>query len=88
MEAHQFCNPNSGESKFRQLPCRTFLSMGACPYRDRCVYLHDPRLSAGSDDKSNKNKSRRKNKEDGTSGLGLAHLLTSCHSILSCSALS
>lgn len=23
-------------SKFRQLPCKTFISVGACPYRDRC----------------------------------------------------
>jgi hypothetical protein len=23
-------------AKFRQLPCRTFLSTGSCPYRDRC----------------------------------------------------
>mmetsp|Transcript_5422 Transcript_5422/g.11848 ORF Transcript_5422/g.11848 Transcript_5422/m.11848 type:complete len:438 (+) Transcript_5422:68-1381(+) len=33
-----------GETKFRQLPCRTFISCGACPYGDRCVFLHDPRL--------------------------------------------
>ena len=33
---------------YRQLPCRTFLSCGTCPYRDRCVYLHDPRLSCSS----------------------------------------
>jgi hypothetical protein len=24
------------EIKFRQLPCRTFVSVGTCPYRDRC----------------------------------------------------
>ena len=23
-------------SKFRQLPCRTFISVGTCPYRERC----------------------------------------------------
>lgn len=28
--------------KCRQLPCRTFISTGACPYGDRCVFLHDP----------------------------------------------
>jgi len=28
----------------RQLPCRTFLSCGACPYKDKCVFLHDYRL--------------------------------------------
>jgi hypothetical protein len=25
-------------SKYRQLPCKTFVSVGACPYRDRCKY--------------------------------------------------
>ena len=28
--------------KFRQLPCRTFIATGYCPYKDRCVYLHCP----------------------------------------------
>ncbi len=28
-------------NKYRQLPCRTFIAVGTCPYRDRCVYLHD-----------------------------------------------
>lgn len=23
-------------AKFRQLPCRTFISVGTCPYRERC----------------------------------------------------
>jgi len=23
-------------NKFRQLPCRTFISVGTCPYRERC----------------------------------------------------
>ena len=32
-------------SRHRQLPCRTFISTGTCPYKDRCVYLHDPRLA-------------------------------------------
>lgn len=27
--------------KCRQLPCRTFISCGSCPYGDRCVFLHD-----------------------------------------------
>jgi hypothetical protein len=28
-------------TKCRQLPCRTFISTGSCPYGDRCVFLHD-----------------------------------------------
>jgi hypothetical protein len=31
-------------SRHRQLPCRTFISTGFCPYKEHCVYLHDPRL--------------------------------------------
>ena len=30
--------PSDDSSKFRQLPCKTFISVGACPYRDRCIY--------------------------------------------------
>lgn len=30
--------------KCRQLPCRTFVSTGSCPYGDRCVFLHDPSI--------------------------------------------
>ena len=26
-------------SKFRQLPCRTFVSVGTCPYRERCKII-------------------------------------------------
>ena len=26
-------------NKFRQLPCRTFISVGTCPYRERCKFL-------------------------------------------------
>lgn len=47
-------------TKFRQLPCRTFISVGTCPYRERCVYLHDPRCIC----REAKTKTRRKNKED------------------------
>jgi hypothetical protein len=46
--------------KFRQLPCRTFISVGTCPYRERCVYLHDPRIIC----REAKTKTRRKNEED------------------------
>lgn len=31
--------------KFRRMMCQTFLSTGGCPYGDRCVFLHDPRLN-------------------------------------------
>jgi hypothetical protein len=33
---------NNGNNVFkcRQLPCRTFISTGSCPYGDRCVFLH------------------------------------------------
>lgn len=30
----------------RQLPCRTFICTGTCPYGDRCVFLHDPRIES------------------------------------------
>ena len=46
--------------KYRQLPCKTFLSVGSCPYRDRCVYLHDPRLIY----RDTKTKTRKRNQED------------------------
>jgi len=48
------------QQKFRQLPCRTFLSVGTCPYRERCVYLHDPRLQS----RDARTRTRKKNKED------------------------
>jgi len=48
------------EDKFRQLPCRTYISVGACPYKERCVFLHDPRISSFE----SKIKTRNKNKED------------------------
>lgn len=34
------------QAKCRQLPCRTFISTGSCPYGDRCVFLHDPTIEA------------------------------------------
>jgi hypothetical protein len=33
-------------NKFRLLPCRTFISSGTCPYNDKCVFLHDPRIGS------------------------------------------
>jgi len=47
--------------KYRQLPCRTFLSCGTCPYRDRCVFLHDPRIANSFPGKI---KCRRKSMEE------------------------
>lgn len=39
-------NQGGGQVAFkcRQLPCRTFISTGSCPYGDRCVFLHDPSI--------------------------------------------
>lgn len=53
----------NSSSKYRQLPCRTFISVGTCPYRERCVYLHDPRCVS----KEARTRTRKKNKEDSTS---------------------
>jgi hypothetical protein len=53
-------NRKPDESKFRQLPCRTFISVGTCPYKDRCVFLHDCRCASSNA----KAKIRTKNKED------------------------
>jgi len=38
--------PELDQVKFRQLPCRTFISTGTCPYRDRCDFIHDPRVAS------------------------------------------
>lgn len=46
--------------KCRQLPCRTFISTGSCPYGDRCVFLHDPAIAS----KQVYIKTKRKSKED------------------------
>ena len=35
---------NNHVFKCRQLPCKTFISTGSCPYGDRCVFLHDPSI--------------------------------------------
>ena len=32
-----------------RLPCITFTSIGSCPYKQRCVFLHDPRLQSSCD---------------------------------------
>lgn len=46
--------------KCRQLPCRTFISTGSCPYGDRCVFLHDACIVA----KPVYIKTKRKSKDD------------------------
>lgn len=33
-------NQMQGPNKCRQLPCRTFISTGSCPYSEKCVFLH------------------------------------------------
>jgi hypothetical protein len=48
--------------KFRQLPCKTFVSIGACPYRDRCKFLHDPRIIA----QDSRSRIRSKTREEKT----------------------
>lgn len=35
-----------GFGKCRQLPCKTWISTGTCPYNDKCYFLHDPRVSS------------------------------------------
>lgn len=45
VESKATSNSNNGSgNKCRQLPCRTFISTGSCPYGDRCVFLHDPSI--------------------------------------------
>jgi len=51
---------NNENSNNRKLPCRTFIAVGCCPYRDRCAYLHDPRIASHY----SKSKSRKKGIED------------------------
>jgi hypothetical protein len=50
----------SSMQKCRQLPCRTWISTGSCPYGDRCVFIHDPRVIA----KPPLSKGKRKSQED------------------------
>jgi hypothetical protein len=45
MDAIERGEKSSG-GKFRQLPCRTYIASGFCPYKDRCVYLHCPSIRA------------------------------------------
>ena len=32
--------------QLRQLPCKTFISCGDCPYRDKCSFIHDISLAS------------------------------------------
>ena len=49
----------------RQLPCKTWLSTGTCPYSSRCVFLHDARCVAAPVSFSCKRKSREDPTTDG-----------------------
>lgn len=51
------------KSNLKQLPCKTYISTGCCPYRDRCVFLHDSRIGLNNTIKLN---CKKKQKEDGT----------------------
>jgi len=32
--------------KYRRMACNTFIMAGSCPYKERCVFLHDPRVES------------------------------------------
>ncbi len=46
-----------------QLPCKTMISCGACPYRDRCTFVHDNRIRSKTYVKTNIRK-KDKNNDD------------------------
>lgn len=47
VDSHEsFASPQNGNDKFRLLPCRTFICTGSCPYGEKCVFLHDPRVTS------------------------------------------
>lgn len=61
MSHHQQISQHAHQQfKCRQLPCRTFVSTGSCPYGERCVFLHDPSIVA----KPVYIKTKRKSKDD------------------------
>lgn len=61
MDAHRRISHHAQQQfKCRQLPCRTFVSTGSCPYGDRCVFLHDASIVA----KPVYIKTKRKSKDD------------------------
>lgn len=59
-DQHGSHQSQQNQFKCRQLPCRTFISTGSCPYGDRCVFLHDPCIVA----KPVYIKTKRKSKDD------------------------
>ncbi len=46
IQHHHLSHHPQQQFKCRQLPCKTFVSTGSCPYGDRCVFLHDPSIVA------------------------------------------
>lgn len=51
--------------KYKELPCRTFISIGSCPYKSRCEFLHDKRLEAAGMSRHHRFAQQKKNKEQG-----------------------
>lgn len=41
--SYNVLNIEDGGQVCRQLPCKTWVSTGTCPYARRCQYIHDPR---------------------------------------------
>jgi len=52
---------DGGTGNIRQLPCKTWVMVGTCPYARRCQYIHDPRVESLY---CFQLKSRKKNAED------------------------
>ncbi len=43
-DSEQYSPTSPFVKPYRQLPCKTFIATGSCPYYQRCVFIHDPRL--------------------------------------------
>lgn len=41
------------------LPCKTFISIGDCPFRNRCMYIHDMRIQNPNAHKTSRAKSKK-----------------------------
>ena len=41
------------------LPCKTFVSIGDCPFRNRCMYIHDMRIQCPQPLKTSRAKTRK-----------------------------